>query len=163
MDWNATDKPIFVKVNVSHSLWVRGLKSTKSFSFGSGQKSRTPCECVDWNFTALVKARFWVVSHSLWVRGLKWANRQQVWLTHAVALLVSAWIEMVFSKYGRGCSVASHSLWVRGLKFAEKIKRLQAEKRRTPCECVDWNKSFNTFSTHNFRSHSLWVRGLKYG
>ena len=81
--------------NVSHPVWVRGLKP----------------------FTALnmVKLRS---SHPVWVRGLK--HQQQDWSAQMadVAPRVGAWIEtlkgLLSHHDGR-----SHPVWVRGLKPAE--------------------------------------------
>ena len=101
---------------------------------------RTPCECVDWNC----------------IRRLRQDQSCEV------ALLVSAWIEM--------------------LKRLEKPRQLES---RTPCECVDWNcfsygwrslcsdvallvsawieiNAIISILHWCWQSHSLWVRGLKY-
>ena len=61
------------------------------------------------------------------------------WCRNAVALLVSAWIEM--------------SLWSWRGRFLA---------RRTPCECVDWNRFGRPPQPRHRPSHSLWVRRLKY-
>ena len=102
----------------SHSLWVRGLKFPALNEASNALASRTPCECVDWNI----------------------ATAGRIVRTQVVALLVSAWIEMSFAS-----SISSIYIrrtpcecvdWNRLYQQAFYLIAL----RRTPCECVDWNK-----------------------
>ena len=107
-------------------------------SDGKGWKSRTPRECVDWNISLNDTTYPSGTSHSSWVRGLKWLSLYFWFNTSVVALLVSAWIEIGHSAPGLSCRLVALlvSAWI-------EMKNQQHEyfwKRRTPRECVDWNR-----------------------
>ena len=50
VDWNIMGIFMFNSANMSHPVWVRGLKLTWHFD-GDDSLRRTPCGCVDWNFS----------------------------------------------------------------------------------------------------------------
>ena len=93
VDWNDRRSALSTRSEVSHSLWVRGLKFD--------------------NFKVDVS---YLRSHSLWVRGLKYFDKNRFIGSEIVALFVSAWIEINPLAIGLKIFRQSHSLWVRGLK-----------------------------------------------
>ena len=146
-------------------MWVRGLKSqshwqTQYLIFVAlhvsawieisrrictiqRYRSRTPCECVDWNANHIHTGRWLYMSHSMWVRGLKWDK-----------ILCDFWQSLSHSMWVRGLkssltgslttSLQSHSMWVRGLKYFNAPNSI-CYTCRTPCECVDWNDKKKCF------------------
>ena len=121
--------------NLSHSTWVRGLKSLGHFQLRL-DPCRTLHECVDWNMPAACDFPVTVVAlyMSAWIEIVKfgwWLRRRIValymsaWIeipnyihygwNNSVALYMSAWIE-ISGATPKCLANASHSTWVRGLK-----------------------------------------------
>ena len=82
---------------------------------------RTPRECVSWNagsVTAKIAVR---VSHSTWVRELKSGRLAGKNGFCAVALHVSAWVEIRTIGGKKWILCTSHSTWVRELKWTNAV------------------------------------------
>ena len=123
---------------MSHSLWVRGLKFKRDISFTSfytvalfvsawieiqsnkwkklSVKSRTLCECVDWNKASILSISRYLKSHSLWVRGLKYGYRPYWYLYWRSRTLCECVDWNITFDWKKTSVTRSHSLWVRGLK-----------------------------------------------
>ena len=146
-------------MNMSHPMWVRGLKR-----FGA--------------LYALCASR----SHPMWVRGLKlhehfrkkqqrnvapyvgaWIETERSIATIAsglVAPYVGAWIETTM-KTGKPQRWKSHPMWVRGLKLYLVFIVLFTGKSH-PMWVRGLKRNTLLIEEHTNRSHPMWVRGLKH-
>ena len=100
--------------NVSHPVWVRGLKLGET---GEGQYRRKshPVWVRGLKLICLSAVHFFARSHPVWVRGLKPCLVHDDQVGDRVAPRVGAWIETPCPLDSR-TPCASHPVWVRGLK-----------------------------------------------
>mgnify|MGYP007008281801 CR=1 FL=1 len=137
VDWNIGKQLRQKQVNLSHPLWVRGLKS------------------------ASLKCCFMAPkSHPLWVRGLKFRCCFLLHKLFHVAPFMGAWIEISPSISSPLKTVVAPFMgaWIEIWKRYFNQRKYQ---RRTLYGCVDWNIWFTGLNALFSWSHPLWVRGLK--